>query len=82
MRRGSIITRYQKPRFRTTGRRSYAERPRPYRRSLGDDPVGGGITIPVTFPMVVTGAVVVSAGMLFWHVMSEASKVYRKPRLQ
>jgi hypothetical protein len=80
MQRGSIITRYQKPRFRTTGRRSYAERPKPYRRSLGNTPQGG-VTIPVTFPMVVTGAVVVSTGMAFWHLMALASKVYRKPRM-
>ncbi len=75
MRRGSIASRYQKSRSRPY------RRPRVYRRPLSDDPGGGGVTIPVTFPMVVTGAVVVGVGMTFWHLMTEASKVYRKPRL-
>lgn len=75
MRRGSILTRYGKPRFRTP--QGYTHRVVPVRRAaLGSNGEGrAGIFIPgITFPSVVTGAVVVATGMLFWHTIDTLRK--------
>ena len=86
MRRGSIITRYQQPSFRTAGPQPLPTIPaytrgyrvRPMRQALGSNGESqAGIRIPVTFPMIVTGAVVLGVGMTLWHVLDSASKAYR-----
>ncbi len=106
MRRGSILTRYQKPRFPKRGAATIpaygGPQPQPthpatripaytYGRAYSAIPqfqaLGtngerrAGILLPVTFPTLVTGAIVLGIGMTLWHVVDTASKTYHRPRI-
>ena len=76
MRRGSILTRYGKPRFRTPQGYTHKVRVQRHHRGLGSNGEGrAGIFVPgITFPTVVTGAVVVATGMLFWQAYDSLRK--------